>query len=159
MFMKRTGLSIILLFLIAGLSGCGIAVSTTASPSNVMQSISLESLISANQEYLTSQADLSSTTVFEPGIDFFQKEEGARLQLDPADITTFMNGVRSEIEGSIASSEAEIIGRGGGGLGEGSSFSIRYREDDVDGVINVWGVRGEGNSFTIILLITERFGR
>jgi hypothetical protein len=156
--MKRTGLSIILLFLIASLSGCGIAASTTASPSNVMQSISLEALISANQGDLISQADLSSTTVFEPGIDFFQKEEGARLLLDPTNISAFMGAVRSEIEGSIASSEAEIIGTGGG-LDEGSSFSIRYREDDVDGVINVWGVRGEGNSFTIILLITERFGR
>ena len=157
--MKRTGLSIILLFFIASLSGCGIAVSTIASPSNVMKSVSLEALISANQGDLISQADLSSTTVFEPGTDFFQKEEGARFQLDPADITTFMDGVRSEIEQSIASSEAEIIGRGGGGLDDGSSFSIRYREDGVDGVINVWGVRGEGNSFTLILLITERFGR
>ena len=157
--MKRTGLSIILLFFIASLSGCGIAVSTIASPSNVMKSVSLEALISANQGDLISQADLSSTTVFEPGTDFFQKGEGARLQLDPADITTFMDGVRSEIEQSIASSEAEIIGSGGGGLDDGSSFSIRYREDGVDGVINVWGVRGEGNSFTLILLITERFGR
>jgi len=156
--MKRTGFSIVLLVLIVFMSGCGIVVSTTASPSNVMKSVSLEALISANQGDLISQADLSSTTVFEPGTDFFQKEEQAWLELDPTNISAFMGAVRSEIEGSIASSEAEIIGTGGG-LDDGSSFSIRYREDGVDGVINVWGVRGEGNSFTLILLITERFGR
>lgn len=159
MIMKRTGLSVILLLLIAFLPGCGITVSTTASPSDVMQSVSLEALISANQGYLISQADLSSATVYEPGIDFFQKEEQAWLELDPVNLSAFMNAVRSEIEQSIASSEAEIIGRGGGGLDDGGSFSIRYREDEVDGVINVWGVRGEGNSFTLILLITERFGQ
>jgi hypothetical protein len=111
-------------------------------------------------KYGIASCDIPSVQyVFKPGTDFFQKEEGARFQLDPADITTFMDGVRSEIELSIASSKAEIIGRGGGGLDDGSSFSIRYREDGVDGVINVWGVRGEGNSFTIVLLITERFGQ
>ena len=156
--MKRTGFSIVLLVLIVFMSGCGIVVSTTASPSNVMKSVSLEALISANQGDLISQADLSSTTVFEPGTDFFQKEEQAWLELDPTNISAFMGAVRSEIEGSIASSEAEIIGTGGG-LDDGSSFSIRYREDGVDGVINVWGVLDEGNSFTLILLITERFGR
>jgi hypothetical protein len=94
-----------------------------------------------------------------------------------------MEAVRSDIELSLTSSGAKICGRGGdhpehieqaltrqgleirgpesdrqgqeGGSTGITGFSFRYSDGKADGAISVWGVRGEGTSLVLIVLITE----
>ncbi|UCC62502.1 MAG: hypothetical protein JSV36_17325 [Anaerolineae bacterium] len=63
--------------------------------------------------------------------------------------------MRFDIEQTLTSNGATIQGGGFGDQADIKHFSVRYSEDETDGVINVWGVRGEGTSFTVIVLITE----
>jgi len=75
------------------------------------------------------------------------------LQIDQADLPAFLSALRSGIEEAIVDSGASVDGHGQGGL-TGTSFSISYRENDIYGVVNVWGV-GEDTDYYILVLITE----
>ncbi len=96
-----------------------------------------------------------------PPDSFFQKHENATIQVESTNVSEFMEAVRSDIEQALTSSGAKIGGGGTdrtgpeGGLADLEHFMFRYSEDEADGVINVWGVRGEGTSFNLIVLITE----
>lgn len=79
-------------------------------------------------------------------------------------VSTFMAAVISDIEQLLTGSGAQIRGLGrGGNNGRGPEstlsnvdyYSIRYRQDRTEGAVNVWGVSGGVDSFTLIVLITE----
>ena len=37
----------------------------------------------------------------------------------------------------------------------GTLFSISYRENDIYGVVNVWGAHGEGTTYHLLAMVTE----
>jgi hypothetical protein len=163
------------------LSGCG----SVARESAFMVDFALASLIEANEQYLIAPHTVSGGTVSEPPAPFFQKHEEAIVQIDLSQIPAFMEAVRSDIESALTDSGAQITGSGGdqpeiieqalaiaseeaeirsrqidhqgreGSLANITGFSFRYTDGEIDGAINVWGVRGEGTSFVLIALITE----
>jgi hypothetical protein len=168
-----------LLVVSCGLSGCG----SIGRESAFMAGFSLGSIIEANDQFLIAKGTVSSGTVSEPPVPFFQKHEEAIVQIDSSHIPTFMEAVRSDIEISLTSSGAKICGRGGdhpehieqalasqglkirgrtsdrqgqeGRPTDIAGFSLRYSDGKVDGVVNAWGVRGKGTSLILIVLITE----
>ena len=85
---------------------------------------------------------------------FTQKQEEIALQIEQEELPAFVTALRAGIEESILDSGASIVGYGTGGV-TGTSFSIQYREDELFGVINLWGIRGEGTNFFLIALISE----
>jgi hypothetical protein len=160
--MKRLTFFFTLLIVICGLSSCVTIVrERPASQSAFIASFSIGSIIEANEQYLIARHTVSSGTESVPPASFFQKHEEAIVQVDSTNVSAFMEAVRSDIEQALTSNGAKIHGRGGDHQGpEGSPadiayFSFRYSEGKADGVINVWGVRGEGRSFSLIVLITE----
>jgi hypothetical protein len=154
--MKRLAFFFTLLIVICGLGGCGNVGREAPAPQSAFStSFSLGSVIEANEQYLIAGPRVSGGTESGPPAPFFQRHEEAIVQVDPTDVSTFMEAVRSDIEQALASSGATIHGGGIGGQADIKHFSIRYREGEADGAINVWGVRGEGTSFTVIVLITE----
>jgi hypothetical protein len=94
-----------------------------------------------------------------------------------------MQAVRQDIEQALIDNGAEIVGIGGdhpeelermlaeqgitrdtraeerpvrpGAPTEGTYFTFRYSAGQAEGAINVWGVRGQGTNYTVIVLITE----
>jgi len=76
------------------------------------------------------------------------------IQIEPADLPTFITAIRSNIEEAIIDSGASIDGHAQGGV-TGASFSISYREDNIYGVINIWGAPGEGTDYYLFMMITE----
>jgi hypothetical protein len=156
--MRRLPIFFTILFILSSLYGCiNISREKPTSESTFFVNFSLGSIIEANEENLILKGTVDSHTILEPPTSFFQKEEVATIQIDPADIPGFMNSVRSDIDEALTNSGVNILGRGGvvGLPADLQGFSVRYSEDGSEGVINLWGVRGEGTTFYLIALITE----
>jgi hypothetical protein len=155
--MKRLAFFFTLLIVICGLDGCGNA--SREQRSAFFSSFSIGSIVEENEQYLVAGSRISSGAEAGPAAPPFQKHEEMIVQVDTTNVFAFMEAVRSDIEQALTSSGATIHGRGNGGqeggLADIEYFSFRYSEDEADGVINVWGVRGEGTSFNLIVLITE----
>jgi hypothetical protein len=129
-----------------------------------LASFSLAPILEAQEQYLVARHTISGNTVSEPPTAFFQKHEEAFVQVDPTNASAFMAAVVTSIEQLLTSSGAEILGRGrGGNDGQGPGgtlanvdyYSFRYSQDNVEGVVNAWGVSGTDTGFTLIVLITE----
>lgn len=181
--MKQSAL-LTLLIIATALVGCGdVDRQGPQSPSAFMESFTIGSIIEANEQYLVAKHTVSSGTLSEPPSSFFQMHEQAIVDVDPAQVSPFMQAVRLDIEQALADSGAEIVGLGGdhpeelervlaeqgitrdaraedrpsrpGAPTEGTYFSFRYSVGATQGAINVWGVRGQETSYTVIVLITE----
>jgi hypothetical protein len=112
-------------------------------------------IVEDNEQYLIpGSRELFSNEYGTSGKPFTQKQEEIALQIDPSDLSAFIAAIQSGIDEAITTNGASIIGRGSAGL-TGTSFSVQYRENEVYGIINVWGVRGEGTNFFLIVSITE----
>ena len=154
-------LSYIFMTIIAfsGLAGCGsVGDETPASLSAFKESFALASIVEANEGYLLPGPRVLSGTEAGPREPFIQSQEAMTIQVDPTNISPFMEAIISDINEAITSSGAEYLGWGGGFSPDPSAmkhFSISYGEDGLYGVINVWGIPGEGTNYHLITLITE----
>lgn len=166
--MRRVIFLVAVLVVLASLGGCGNADGKERpSESAFMASFSLGPILEANEEHLIAKHISSGDSVSEPPVGFFQKHEVATVKVDESNASAFMEAVRSDIEQALASSGATIHGRGrGGNDGQGPEgelpntdyYSLRYRQDRTEGAVNIWGVRGAGTNFVLIVLITESQG-
>ena len=147
---------IIICLIMIGLAGCATTTNNdSASQSVFWESFSIGTIIEENTQYLL----LGSRQVFgsESGSSdqpFMQKQEEITLQIEPANLPAFLLDVQSNIEESITKSGATIDGQGSGGV-TGTSFSLSYRENDIYGVVNVWGAHGEGTTYYLLVVVTE----
>jgi hypothetical protein len=126
-----------------------------------MVGFSLGSILEANKQFLSTQEIASGGTVSGPTRPFFQRREEAIVQIEPSESPAFMEAVQADIERSLIDSGAKIVGRASGRQGPGVSptdiveLDIRYSDGRTDGVVNVWGVRGQGTSWILIVILTE----
>ena len=150
--MKKTFVVLALLVLIFSLFGC---VSETTPQNTFKDDFTIGTIVEENAEYLLPESrELFSSEYGAVDEPFTQKQEELAFQINPEDISAFVAAIQSGTEKSIIDSGASIVGRGSGGV-TGTSFSVQYRKDQTYGVINVWGVRGEGTDFFLIVLVTE----
>jgi len=126
-----------------------------------MVGFSLGAIIEANRQFLSTHEVASGGTVSGPARPFFQRREEAVVQIEPSKIPAFMDAVQAEMERSLADSGAKIVGRVSGRQGPGVSptdiveFDLKYNDSQVDGIVNVWGVRGQGTGLVLIAIVTE----
>ena len=158
--MKQLAWLVAVLLVIGGLAGCGSAARRTESAFKT--SFSLGAIVEANKGSLMAGSRISSGTEAGPPEPFVQRHEGMIVQVDPAQASAFVDGVRSTVEGALIQSGARILGRGGdsrpgidGEPVDPAYFWFGYSEDPVYGVMHVWAVPGEGTNLTLIALITE----
>jgi len=155
--MKRLAIALIVLASVCGLIGCR----SQAGESGFMVGFSLGSIIEANKQFLSSQEVASGGTVSGPAQPFFQRREEAIVQIAPSEIPVFVEAVQGEIEQSLTDLGLKIVGRSSGQQGPGVSptdiveFDLRYSGTQVEGIVNVWGVRGQETSLILIVVITE----
>jgi hypothetical protein len=175
--MKRMAVLISLLIIVVVASACTSAVEqeeTPAGPSQFLEEFSLGLIIDETEEsyletkgsitgYLDPASTLAGDEVSSTAEAFYQKHEVAIIPVDPANQNSFMEAVKSMIEASVTSSGATIRGRGvhsqnteNAPANELTHFSFRYADGAAGGVVNVWGVPGEGNTFHLIVLIVEQ---
>lgn len=158
--MKRAVFLFILFIVSINITGCVSASNKKpTSESAFMSGFEIGSIIEASQDYLVSGSSrpVWSDAVAAPPSSFFQKHQEAVIDVDPSEVSAFMQAIKFDIHQALTDSGAEVLGSGAGGIGT-SYFSFHYSLDESNGVINVWGMQGEGMSFTLIVLITESFG-
>jgi len=145
----------ILFFVVLTLTGCETrGRNESKSNSTFWENFSIGMVVEANTQYLAPGSRPLSGSESGPPEPFIQKYEEMKLQIDPSNVPTFIAAVQSGIDDAIINNGAEIVGRGSGGL-TGTSFSISYREENIYGVINIWGAQGEGTDYYLLMIITE----
>ena len=150
--MKKTVFVFTMFIVVFILVGCGGA---SPSQSTFKTNFSLGSIVEANQQYLLDETRVTSGSEVGPRELFTQQHEEMIIQIDSTNISAFMEALRMEIEQELVSNTARVVGRESNGLENLEYFSFNYSEGPIYGIINVWGVRGEGTTFTLIMLITE----
>jgi len=153
--MKQFFHFIIICLIMVGLAGCSSpAKNDSASQSMFWNNFSIGTIVEDNTQYLSSEPRQLFGSESGPPEPFTQRQEEMILQIDQADLPTFLSALRSGIEEAIIDSGASIVGHGQGGV-TGTSFSISYRENDIYGVVNIWGARGEGTTYYLLAMVTE----
>jgi hypothetical protein len=182
--MQRTTILSLFLIIALALAGCiGLPRQGPQSPSAFMESFSIGSVIEANEQYLVAKHTVSSGELFEPPASFFELQELAIIEVDSIQAPPFLQAVRQDIEQALVDNGAQIVGVSGdhperleralaeqgitrdsqredrparpGAPEDGTHFAFRYSVDQTRGAIHVWGVRGQGTNYTVIVLITE----
>ena len=158
--MKRKLFVVALFIVICSVGGCGIESRTEQSAFKA--TFSLGSIVEANEQLLLPGSRISSGSEAGSSEPFTQTSEVMTVQVDSSDVVAFMEAVQSGIQESLASSHAELLGGGGsasqdptGHLTDPVHFFFSYREGEVSGTINVWGVPGRGPSLVLIVTIVE----
>ena len=156
-------LLVLLFMIIFTLYGC--SSGGEEPPTNITTSFyeefSLSSLIEHNDAFLEGRVSISGRDESGKSQKPHQKQEIAALQIEPGNISEFILAVRTSIESALNRDEIIITGQGADLTradkqpADAIAFSYRYRQGEVDGVINVWGIPGEGTDFTLITLVTE----
>ena len=77
------------------------------------------------------------------------------VQIDPPNISAFMQAIRLDIGQSLSDNNANVLGHEVNGNKDVGFFSYSYSEGDLYGTITLWGVRGEGTNYFLIVIITE----
>lgn len=151
--MKKASLAFILLVLSIGLSDCG--SDTSLQQSTFKSNFSLNTIVEANKEYLLEETRVLSGAEVGPREPFVQNHEEMQVQIDPSNISTFFQAVRLDMGQSLTDNNANILGQEVNGNEDVGFFSYSYSEDDLYGTITLWGVRGEGTNYFLIVIITE----
>ena len=145
---------VILIFIIAIiLAGCE---SEDPEPSReFFSNFTIGEIIAENEAYLLESSRVLSGGSVGPPEPFVQRNEEISVQIEAANIPSFMQAVKSDIEKAVTDSGAQLQGYGTGSIESLEYFSLAYSQDESYGTIHVWGVPGEGTEFKIIVLLTE----
>ena len=89
----------------------------------------------------------------------YHRHESADLQVRPveADEAAFLEKLKAEIEQRLGDNNAKVLGGGtsSGGSSGGRGFSIAYTDGKNHGWIDVFGLRGAGNNYKLIIIVNE----
>jgi hypothetical protein len=146
-----------------GLVGCGIVrreisgLETTKEQSTFKQTYSIGPIVENHKDLLLEGPRVLSGTEAGPRVPFVQSQETMSIQVDQDNVTLLMESIRSDIGETLHSSGATVTGSGGfdGRANPITYFSYTYIEGSFYGVVDVWGVRGEGAQFILISQVTE----
>jgi len=156
--MKKTAFLVMLSISIFGLVSCGVVnKETSRQQSNFKENYSIGSIVEAHQELLLEGSRGLSGSEAGPPEPFVQSQEVMILQVDSANATPLLEAIRSDIVEAIGNSGATILGSSGSDVRAEpiAHFSYSYGEEPFYGVLNIWGLQGEGNTLIIISEITE----
>ena len=141
--------------LAVSLAGCGIPPkNASASQSAFWVDFSIGTIVDENTQYLVSESRDLYSSEYGPPEPFEQRQEEMTIQIEADDLPVFLSALQSGIDEVIIASGATIVGRSTGGV-TGTSFSISYSENDIYGVVNVWGAYGEGSTYYLLAIVTE----
>jgi hypothetical protein len=157
--MKRLTLLITLIILFLGVAGCRNA--REEQRSTFFSHFSIGEIIARHEKYLLPESRTLGGTEAGPEAPPFQKHEEMIVQIDPANAPRFMEAIKTDIQETIRDSDSTIEGQGGSfqdpvkGQADIDYISFRYSQGKASGIINLYGIRGEGTNYVIIVILTE----
>lgn len=81
----------------------------------------------------------------------YHRDSSADLRISEADLSSFLERTKNNIEQQLRTSGCTIVG---GGSGDGQ-FSVAYTDGSVTGWIDIWGIPGTSDRYKLIITITE----
>jgi hypothetical protein len=156
--MKKSFQLLIFAFIFLGLASCGIASQKRSQQqSTFKQNYSIGLFIEKHQDLLMEGSRALSGMETGPNEPFIQSNEYTTFQIASDNTSALMEALRTDIVETINVNGATIVGSSGSDSQADpvAHFSYSYKEAPFYGVVNVWGIRGEGSTFTIISQITE----
>ena len=78
--------------------------------------------------------------------------DSANLSVSKSDEPQFLLRIKREIVQQIEKSGGKVVGEGSGE----SDYSIEYTDGKVSGWVDVVGMRGEGDSYRLTIIVTEK---
>jgi len=155
--MKRLGFLFSLLFIACGVAGC--RSSGGEQRSTFYSTFSIGEIVNRHERFLLPDSRTLSGTEAGPVESPYQKHEETIVQIDPANVPRLIEAVKTDIQQTILDSGARIEGQGGSlqdpTNGQIDYISFRYSQNEAGGIINLYGVRGEGTNYIIIMVLTE----
>lgn len=156
--MRRFVFVLLILGLFFGISSCAGSV-TGQARSTFYATFSLGEIVAGQEQFLLPKALSLSGTEAGPTAPPYQKHEEMIVQIDPANKSKFIEAVKADTQQAILDSGARIEGQGGSFQeltgGPIDYISFRYSQGEASGIINLYGVVGEGTNYIITLIITE----
>ena len=158
--MKRTGLFFALIIVIGGLVGCRIASrENTGEQSAFKQDFSLGAMVARHPELLLEGSLAASGVEAGPRAPFTQSQEYMVIQVEPANLMPLLTALQSDLEETLSTSGSTVLGYSGEMQPDPIAYlSYQYSEGPFYGTVNLWGLRGQGNTLTLISEITESKG-
>ena len=161
--MRRTVQLLMVMLTTCGLVSCGIvsreisSLETPQEQSTFKQTYSIGPVIEAHKELLIDGPRALSGMEAGPREPFIQSHEYMVIQVDSDNATSLFESIRSDVGETLSNSGAMIEGSSGMDARANpiAYFSYSYTEGPFYGVVDVWGVRGEGTQFILISQVTE----
>jgi hypothetical protein len=79
------------------------------------------------------------------------RDEIADLVISQNDEASFLSRVKGTVEEQLRTSGCRVFGEGFGG----SNYVLEYTDGSVNGWVDIWGLRGQGDSYKLVIIITE----
>ncbi len=156
--MKRKVFVLISLILLLSNTGCGNVEDTPIEPSNSFaEEFSIRDILDVNEMHLITIETVSGSKT-ESFFPLYYKNEEAIVQLDPENEVAFMEAVWSDVQAAIRKSGALIDSADKRAVEKAEHFSCKYNDGEMSGLIDMWGVQGQGTEYTLIVLIVESKG-
>lgn len=81
----------------------------------------------------------------------YHRDDSADLRISQSDEPAFLERIKAQIEQQLQGTACKILDVGSGE----SNYSIAYTDGKVHGWIDIWGMRGTGDSYRIVITMTE----
>jgi hypothetical protein len=81
----------------------------------------------------------------------YHRDDTADLRISQSEERSFLQRIKGQIELQLQGAGCKIADAGSGE----SNYSIAYTDEKVHGWIDVWGMRGPGDRYRLVITITE----
>jgi hypothetical protein len=86
------------------------------------------------------------------GLGITHRSISAELVLSETEAFQFLSKVKSEISDQLRKYGARSTGEGTGD----DQYSLEYSEGSIAGLVEMWGMRGAGDNYRLIIALAER---
>jgi hypothetical protein len=81
----------------------------------------------------------------------YHRDDSADVRISQSYETSFRQRIKAQIEQQLQGTGCKVVDAGSGE----SNDSIAYTDGNVNGWIDIWGMRGTGDSYRLVITITE----
>jgi len=142
----------LLMFGVTVIAIFGACSAPTLSRSRFLASFSPADVIKRSYTQPDSQQQPSISTLALGSHEVRHNYDSANLSVSNSDEPQFLLRIKREIVQQIEKSGGKVVGEGSGE----NNYSIEYTDGKVSGWVDVVGMRGAGDSYRLVIIVTEK---
>ena len=145
----------LLLFVISVVVICGACAARPPSKSKFLASFSAAEVIKRSYDQADAQKQPTISSSESSSVlgsrRVYHRDDRADLVISKSEEPLFLLRIKREIEEQLQKSGCKMFA---GGSGD-NNYAIEYTDGTVNGWIDIWGMRGAGDTYRVIIIITE----